>query len=42
MQASIFDLVNNGNCGCSGQSTCNCGKDCSCDNCGVCSSYLSL
>lgn len=44
MQASVFDLVNTGNCGCSGQSSCNCGKDCSCDNCGVCffSTHLLL
>lgn len=35
MQTTVFTLVNNGNCGCSGQSTCNCGKDCTCDNCGV-------
>ncbi|XPS74472.1 Glycosyltransferase Family 90 domain containing protein [Ascochyta lentis] len=33
MQTSVFSLVNNGNCGCSSSNTCNCGKDCTCDNC---------
>ena len=35
MQSTVFTLVNNGNCGCSGQSTCNCDKNCTCDNCPV-------
>ena len=35
MQSAIFTLVNNGNCGCAGQTTCPCGQDCTCENCPV-------
>jgi hypothetical protein len=34
MQTTIT-LVNMGNCGCSSSDKCNCGSNCSCDNCPV-------